>query len=187
MDTRTLCLGVLNRGDASGYEIKKSFEQGPLAHFQEASFGSIYPALTRLSDDGLVICRAQAQNKRPDKKLYSITQAGRAALEEALHRPPSDDEVRSDFLFVLFFAHLLPAATVNRLIEERIAWYEDVLQRMTDNADLDNRPAGERFVHGLGLAVYRCARDYLRDHRDTLLAGAADAPGTPEPTANAAE
>ena len=175
MDTRTLCLGVLNRGDASGYEIKKSFEEGPLAHFQEASFGSIYPALTRLTAEGLVVCRDQRQDKRPDKKLYSITNAGRSALQSALHRPPSDDEVRSDFLFVLFFAHLLPTATLNRLIDDRIAWYESVLQRMTDNANLDSRPAGERFVHGLGLAVYRCARDYLRDNRHILLAGAADA------------
>lgn len=175
MDTRTLCLGVLNRGDASGYEIKKSFEEGPLAHFQEASFGSIYPALTKLAGEGLVVCRDQPQDKRPDKKLYSITPAGKRALEGALHRRPAEDDVRSDFLFVLFFAHLLPAATVNRLIDERIAWYEDVLQRMTENADLDNRPSGERFVHGLGLAVYRCARDYLRDNREVLLAGAADA------------
>ncbi|MBK1695688.1 PadR family transcriptional regulator [Rhodovibrio salinarum] len=189
MDTRTLCLGVLNRGDASGYEIKKSFEEGLLAHFQEASFGSIYPALTRLSADGLVVCHAQPQDKRPDKKLYSITASGRAALERALHRRPVDDEVRSDFLFVLFFAHLLPAATLDRLIDDRITWYEDVLQRMSENANLDNRPAGERFVHGLGLAVYQCARDYLREHRDALLAGAADAPANARThaAANAAE
>jgi hypothetical protein len=61
---------------------------------------------------------------------------------------------------------------------------------MTDNADLDNRPAGERFVHGLGLAVYRCARDYLREHRASLLAGAADADperADAEPQAHAAE
>jgi hypothetical protein len=138
----------------------------------------------------LVACRAQPQDKRPDKKLYSITDAGRAALEHALHRPPTNDEVRSDFLFVLFFAHLLPTATLNRLIDHRIAWYEDVLQRMTDNADLNNRPAGERFVHGFGLAVYRCARDYLRDHRASLLAGAADADtqhADGEPPAHAAE
>jgi DNA-binding PadR family transcriptional regulator len=187
MDTKTLCLGVLNRGDASGYEIKKSFEEGPLAHFQEASFGAIYPALTRLSAAGLVVCRDQPQDKRPDKKLYAITDAGRAALESALHRKPAADEVRSDFLFVLFFAHLLPAATLNRLIDDRIAWYEDVLQRMTDHADLENRPAGEQFVHGFGLAVYRCARDYLRAHRDTLLAGAADAAGRAPTNAHAAE
>jgi hypothetical protein len=61
---------------------------------------------------------------------------------------------------------------------------------MTEDADLDNRPAGERFVHGMGLAVYRCARDYLRQHRNTLLAGAADAApraAAPSTAADAAE
>src|SRR3546814_3071348 len=54
MDAKTLCLGVLSRGAASGYEIKKAFEEGPFSHFHQASFGSIYPALNALSADGLV-------------------------------------------------------------------------------------------------------------------------------------
>ena len=29
MDVKTLCLGILNRGDATGYEIKKACEDGP--------------------------------------------------------------------------------------------------------------------------------------------------------------
>ncbi len=41
MDAKTLCLGALSRGDASGYEIKKAFEEGPLSHIHEASFGAI--------------------------------------------------------------------------------------------------------------------------------------------------
>ena len=52
MDAKTLCLGALSRGDASGYEIKKAFEEGPLSHIHEASFGAIYPALTRLDEQG---------------------------------------------------------------------------------------------------------------------------------------
>jgi DNA-binding PadR family transcriptional regulator len=173
MDTRTLCLGVLNRGDATGYEIKKSFEEGPLAHFQEASFAAIYPALSRLAADGLVAHRAQPQDKRPDKKLYSITAAGRTALRAALDRTPAEDEVRSDFLFLLFFAHLLDSASLRRLIDRRIDWYAEVLARMRDCPDLHARPAGERFVHGFGLAIYEQAQAYLRQHRDALLAQAA--------------
>src|SRR3546814_13530763 len=83
MDAKTLCLGVLSRGAASGYEIKKAFEEGPFSHFHQASFGSIYPALNALSADGLVAGRAQAQQKRPAKKIYSLTPKGRnARLEE---------------------------------------------------------------------------------------------------------
>lgn len=178
MDTRTLCLGVLNRGAASGYEIKKSFEEGPLAHIHEASFGAIYPALTRLAAEGLVDCHELAQDKRPDKKVYSITPAGRHALEEALRQPPAGDKFRSDFCFIMFFAHLLGPDQVGRLIDARIAWYEETLARMETCSDLADRPAGERFVHGLGLAVYRAARDYLRAHRAELLGAAAAATRT---------
>ena len=39
MDIRTLCLGILTWGDASGYEIKKIFEDR-LSYFYEASYGS---------------------------------------------------------------------------------------------------------------------------------------------------
>ena len=53
MNVRTLCLGVLSFGEATGYEIKKEIEEGPFSHFIEASFGSIYPALTQLLGEGL--------------------------------------------------------------------------------------------------------------------------------------
>ena len=51
MNVRTLCLGVLSFGDATGYEIKKMAEDGLFSHFIEASFGSIYPALTKMTDE----------------------------------------------------------------------------------------------------------------------------------------
>ena len=54
MDVKTLCLGVLSRGAASGYEIKKQCEEGPFAHFYAAGFGSIYPALNSLLNDRLI-------------------------------------------------------------------------------------------------------------------------------------
>ena len=41
MDVRTICLGILTRGDFTGYEIKKLFEDGRYHYFVEASFGSI--------------------------------------------------------------------------------------------------------------------------------------------------
>ncbi len=168
MDTRSLCLGVLSRGDASGYEIKKAFEEGPLSHIHEASFGAIYPALNRLDAQGLVACRELAQEKRPDKKVYSITEAGRAALLEALLAPPARDKVRSDFLFILFFARMLDAPRLAELIDRRIAWYRDCLARM-EACDLSLCHPGEAFVHGLVRAVYEAAAAYLTAHRERLL------------------
>src|SRR5690606_31134512 len=115
MDVKTLCLGVLSRGEASGYEIKKAFQEGAFSHFHQASFGSIYPALNALAAEGLVAVRAQAQDKRPDKKIYSLAPKGQTALLAALMAPPAPDAMRSDFLFILFFAQHLPAARVAQL------------------------------------------------------------------------
>ena len=62
MDIRTLCLGVLSFGAASGYEIKKRVERS-FGSFFDASFGSIYPALNGLTRDGFVSCTAEVQEK----------------------------------------------------------------------------------------------------------------------------
>lgn len=168
MDVKTLCLGVLSRGEASGYEIKKAFEEGPFSHFNRASFGSIYPALNALSADGFVVVRSQAQDKRPDKKIYSLAPKGRTALIAALMQPPAPDAMRSDFLFILSLAQYLPPSRVEQLINARIAWYRGMLARMEAcEAEL---PPGAHFVRGLGIAVYSAATDYLERHRDELLA-----------------
>ncbi|MEQ8353951.1 MAG: PadR family transcriptional regulator [Kiloniellaceae bacterium] len=174
MDVKTLCLGVLSRGEASGYEIKKAFAEGPFSHFHQASFGSIYPALNALSAEELVAVRAQAQDKRPDKKIYSMTQKGRNALITSLMAQPAPDAMRSDFLFILSFAQYLPAARVDQLIDQRIAWYREALARMEGCAGRETVPAGPSFVRGMGIAVYRTAADYLEANREQLIAEIGD-------------
>lgn len=174
MDAKTLCLGVLSRGEASGYEIKKAFAEGPFSHFHKASFGAIYPALNALSAEGLVEVREQAQDKRPAKKIYSLTRKGHHALVAALMTEPAPDAMRSDFLFILFFAQYLPPAQVEELIDQRIAWYREALERMEGCARSNTVPAGAAFVRGMGIAVYRAAADYLEAHRDELIAEIGD-------------
>ena len=173
MDAKTLCLAVLSRGDASGYEIKKTLEDPPFSHFQDTGFGSIYPALGSLAQDGLVTGRAMPQEKRPDKKVYSITSAGRTALIDALGKMPGPDRFRSDFLFVLFLADQMSGAHLRRLIDERIALYEERIAAMESRLDEAGAvEPGPGFVHGFGLTLYKSARDYLLANRDRFLAEA---------------
>jgi DNA-binding PadR family transcriptional regulator len=135
-----------------------------LGYLHEASFGSIYPALTRLEQEGLATAVAMPQEKRPDKKVYSLTAAGRAALTAALMTPPAPDKMRSDFLFILVLGDLLPREHLRRLIDLRIAWYRDCIQHM-ERCDPSSRPATVQLVNGLGLAVYRAAAEYLESNR----------------------
>ncbi len=172
IDVKTLCLGVLSRADASGYEIRKEFEEGPLSHFSDAGFGSIYPALRRLMDDGHIVMLPHNGDGRPDKKMYRITPAGRHALYQALTRTPSADKLRSDLMFILSFGHLLPPRHLDRIIGERISDYHRTIAVLEVEGETALRTPGERFVEGMGLAIYRAVVSYLEEHRHELVAAA---------------
>ena len=169
MNVATLCLGILALGDASGYEIKKRFD-GPLRRIQEPSFGSIYPALTRLTREGLVTCKVHAQDRRPDKKVYSITPAGRAHLKAELQKQlPGPDRMHSDFLVTMLFQEMLSPSFIVAAIDERIAFYEEMLKNM-DCADSTKDSGGHDFVCGYGKAICRAAIEYLQQNRGMVQA-----------------
>jgi DNA-binding PadR family transcriptional regulator len=164
MDVRTICLGILSRGDATGYEIKKLFDDDGYQHFVEASFGSIYPALGRLTEEGLVSVREELQEKRPDRKVYSITDKGRAAFLSALMKPLPEDRHRSPFVFAMLFSHLLPQPRVVEMLDTYIEKSEATLAQMMEpkaTAQTD----GEQFVIGYGKAVYTAMLKFLRNYR----------------------
>lgn len=169
MDTKSLCLAVLSYGDRSGYEIKKTFEDGPFSHIQEIGFSSIYPALAKLLEEKLVSVTAYAQEGRPDKKVYSLTAAGRMALLDALDAPTGPDKVRSDFTFRMLFAHLLSPRSLEQMIDERLADLHDKIAHIESHMAEGNHEPSETFVSGYGLAIYRAMASYLEEHRTELI------------------
>lgn len=167
MDVRTICLGLLSVADRSGYEIKKMLEEGPLGHFVEASFGSIYPALTKLTEDGLVEFRTETQDGRPDKKTYSITQQGREAFRQSLDGRIAPDKFRSDFMFIFMFADQLSPQRVARLIDERLDYYDSKIATIRAEIGDETRP-GPCFVAGHAITIFEAAKAYLEENRHLL-------------------
>ncbi len=180
MDVKTLCLGVLTGQDLTGYDIKRTCEE-VFRHFFVAGFGSIYPALAELQRDGLVTATNVEQKKRPAKKVYHITPAGRAALEAELIATAPRHKVRSEFLALMYFAHLMPPERVDAVLGEMIASFETTL--LDDLAVFDG-PAppleltpGQRFALGYGRTVLAAALAYCKRQRPQLarrLRGEAD-------------
>ncbi|WP_169569284.1 PadR family transcriptional regulator [Sneathiella limimaris] len=170
MDVRNLCLGILTLGDATGYEIKKAF-QDRLNLLYDASFGSIYPALNKLTEEKLVSCRAETQTKRPDKKVYSITEAGKAAFIKELQKDPLPDKFRSDTLATMIFTHFLSRDQITRMLDEYIQYYEENINALSTGCDLKGSPA-EQFLCGFGVAVRSAAINYLKENRHLIEAEA---------------
>ncbi len=183
MDVRTLCLGALMGGEATGYEIRKMFEDGTFSHFQIASLGSIYPALTKLTQDGLVTFVEHEQENRPDKKIYQLTQEGRRAfLRTLLQTRPAEDRYRSDILFMLTFAEEMPVELTEALIDEFAARHEIMRAQIDpDNKDKTAPPTsygrdedgtakpGCCFVAGLGQAMCEATLKFIRENKQSLL------------------
>jgi len=168
MNVKTLCLGVLSLGDASGYEIRKMFEEGPFAHFHQASYGSIYPALAELLKSGDVTCTVQAQDGRPDKKIYAISAAGLAAFRTALRKNPEMDRVRSETLFMMFFADQMEDDHLANVFDAYAELHRTFVDKIK-SLDNEGLSRGRRFVRGYGLAFYEGVLKYMDDNREAFL------------------
>jgi PadR family transcriptional regulator, regulatory protein AphA len=166
MNVRTLCLGILSQQEASGYEIKKDIEDGLFSHFIDASFGSIYPALTQLAGEGFVTVREQEQTGKPDKKVYAITEAGRNALAKAISVVPAKDKYRSEFLFQMLLQDYLSPEMMLVAIQKQLNDLNEDLGRI---ADCSQEGHGSHFVADYGNAVLTAAVKCLEYKKAELL------------------
>lgn len=108
MDVQSVLLGFLMHKSMTGYDLKKVFSIS-FSFFSGLSYGSIYPALKKMEKQGLISKRVEIQDGAPNRKVYTITEAGRKAFVDSLRSPLNPEPVKNSFLMRLFFfAHLRP-------------------------------------------------------------------------------
>jgi Predicted transcriptional regulators len=169
MNVRTLCLSILYNGEGSGYDIRRMCTEEEFAYFVEASYGSIYPALAKLEEDGLVTSRTEQQDGKPARKVYSITDAGRQAFTEQLTEPLGEDMFRSPFLLFARFAHILPRELVEQRCAEFLSRTVGDLQQLKDAAGRYECNPTDKWVIDYGRAVLEVAERHFRTHMHELI------------------
>src|ERR671930_78861 len=111
-------LGLLSRQPTSGYELGSMAER-PIAHFWPITRAHFYAELARLEAAGLVSATEVSQRRRPDKRVYAITEAGEAALDDWLASAELGREVRRHSLLLkVFFRDRIPAERLRGLLAE---------------------------------------------------------------------
>lgn len=70
----------------SGYELTRRFDRS-IGYFWSATHQQIYRTLRTMEADGWVSARVVAQQGRPDKKVYTVSDAGRAELARWIGAP----------------------------------------------------------------------------------------------------
>jgi len=121
-------LGFLNYHPYTGYDLKKIFDTS-IRHFWPADQSQIYRTLSRLTESGWAEMEKVPQDDRPDRKVYTITEAGRAELLRWLAGPPSIGETRSAPLIQIFFSGQLSNDEVLAKFESYAAIMRAVLEQ----------------------------------------------------------
>ena len=122
-------LGLLVESPLHGYEIRKRLAV-QLGHVRAVSYGSLYPALRRMSDTGWIREQqgddvASARAGRRGRVVYAITDRGEERFAELLREagPETWDDVRFGVRFA-FFGRTDPAVRL-RILEGRRARLEE--------------------------------------------------------------
>ncbi len=136
-------LTALLDGEGSGYELSKRFDVS-VANYWSATPQQLYRELERLERDGLVAGRVVEQLRRPNKRLFTLTVAGRDELLAFTARPARPTALRDDLLVKLAAVDVGDEAAVAAAVSARLgharaklALYDRMHATMLEGRDED--------------------------------------------------
>jgi len=116
-------LGLLNEAPVHGYELRKQLGLR-LGGFRVFSYGSLYPALRRLTRAGLIVedpapAAPETSWSRRGRRVYRISAEGKERLTELLSRCDHQSWDDESFGVHLAFFSRTPAEARMRILEGR--------------------------------------------------------------------
>jgi DNA-binding PadR family transcriptional regulator len=145
-------LALLASGPAHGYELKQALEQRFGSVLPPLNAGQIYTTLGRLERDGLVEDDAVAQSGRPNKRVYRLTDAGRAELARWVADAKPTPRLKDDFFVKLVLARAAGIADPLALIDRQRGAYLQALRELDDvAARIDGDAVAALLVEGAAL------------------------------------
>lgn len=129
--TRLVLLGLLRRQPLHGYELKHIIEEH-MGDWTSIAFGSIYFALGKLEEEGMILKVAtEQQGNRPSRSVYQINDAGQDEFLRLLRETWTTSERQFFSLDVcIAFMDALPIEEIKGFLKGRITGLENVLAYM---------------------------------------------------------
>ena len=118
MSLKHAVLTSLLDGDASGYDLAKRMDVS-VARWWHALPTQIYAELRRLEGDGLVEGREVSQERRPNKRVYSISDEGRQEIARFTREPARPTAIKDDLLIKIQSADAGDLEAVAESIDHR--------------------------------------------------------------------
>ncbi|MFG2181544.1 PadR family transcriptional regulator [Streptomyces abikoensis] len=129
MALRNAVMAALLEGEASGYDLAKGFDAS-VANFWMAAPQQLYRELERMESEGLISARVVEQERRPNKRLFSLTEAGMEAVRAYVAEPPGKPTtIRDELLVKVQCADVGDIEAVRAAITEHMEWAAAKLAR----------------------------------------------------------
>ncbi len=126
-------LGLLTWRPMSGWDLYAAFEDS-IGHFWSITRSQVYRELQTLAVRGLATSGTSGARER---RIYTITDAGRAAFAAWIVRFPGDEQIRFPLLLTTFFGEDVPPDVLRGACVEhrrrhaaRLAGYESQLDEI---------------------------------------------------------
>ncbi|QUQ63825.1 PadR family transcriptional regulator [Kutzneria sp. CA-103260] len=118
MTLRNAVLAALLEGESSGYDLAKGFD-ATVANFWTATPQQLYRELEKMEADGLLSARVVQQESRPNKRMVSLTEAGRRALHEFTAQTPRPSAIRDELMVQIQAVDASDGDAVRATLNER--------------------------------------------------------------------
>lgn len=141
MSLKYAVLAALLEGEASGYDLAKVFDVS-VADFWSTTPQQLYRELDRLAGSGLIEARVVEQQRRPNKRVFTLTEPGRASLAAFTAEPPRPIAIRDELLVMTQAVDAGDHEAVRASVAERMEWaraklarYDRLRERLLDGRD----------------------------------------------------
>jgi len=135
----------------SGYDLAKKFD-GSVGFFWKATHQQIYRELTKLEELGWLIPQTIAQEGRPDKKLFSLSELGQENLKKWISQPCDISPNKEEILVKIYAGYLvtprileLEISRHQQLHQQKLAIYQEIERQM--NAKVQGLPQSIKYPY----------------------------------------
>ncbi|WP_042168629.1 PadR family transcriptional regulator [Paenibacillus gorillae] len=127
--TNLIVLSLLRMRPMHGYEIQQLVQTNRMDTWTNLLSGSIYYALNKMEQDGLILTEAEERTGARLRKIYAITEKGemhfQQTVRDTLTIPPHS--VKSDFSLGLSWIESIPKEEALGLLEQNVKQVEQTL------------------------------------------------------------
>ncbi|MFC4376442.1 PadR family transcriptional regulator [Nocardia halotolerans] len=168
--------------EISGYDLKKWADWSVRYFYWTPSYSQIYAELKKLEQHGYASSRLDSDNAMRGRRLYQITESGRAAVTLWWNKAPVDPPVlKHHVLLRVMFGHLGTPDRLKQIMHDHIEQVDGLAQRAAIDAEAAKSEPGwaySQIVLQWAQRHYAAERELAQqlideiDQAATVLAGA---------------